>query len=57
MDVDGNQATTDAGYSPRTLAVSLMSVGGVPSGMLPDAQGQFNFVPSRIVAHYKNLMN
>ena len=53
IDVDGNQATTDAGYNPQTLAVSSMSVGGVPSGMLPDAQGRFNFVFSRIEMQIK----
>ena len=39
LDVDGNQVMSDAGFSPQTLEVSSMAVGGAPSNALPDSTG------------------
>ena len=39
LDVDGNQVMSDAGFSPQTLEVSSMSVGGAPSDVIPDSTG------------------
>ena len=39
LDVDGNQVMSDAGFSPQTLEVSSMSVGGAPSNAVPDSTG------------------
>ena len=39
LDVDGNQVMSDAGFSPQTLEVSSMAVGGTPSNTLPDSSG------------------
>ena len=39
LDVDGNQVMSDTGFSPQTLEVSSMAVGGAPSDVIPDSTG------------------